>query len=178
MSLKRLFNRFRLRGALDQPGLEGETMLTRAVKSGSEETVREFLDLGADPDAKNKAGEVPLHIALGIDNMKILHLLLEMGADILKKQHGQTLSEHADKRGMTTVARVLRELEIKKQDAALAAACSMPMAGYGVVAFPPSLRRMSLDEKDMQEFKQQTQPAAKTTLPKKPRKGTQSKGPQ
>lgn len=181
MSLKRLFNRLRLQGALDKPGLEGETMLTRAVKTGSPETVREFLDLGADPNAKNKSGEVPLHIALGIDNMKILHLLLETGADILKKQHGQTLSEHAEKRGMTAIARVLRELEIKKQDAALAAACSMPMVGYGVVAFPPSLGRMSLDEKDMQVFKQQTQ--GSTAAPKpaprpKPDKGTQSKGPQ
>lgn len=86
MSLKRFFNRMRLGSALDKPGLEGETYLTRAVKNGDADTVREFLDLGADPDAKNKSGELPLHIALSVQNLKIMHMLLETGADIFKSK--------------------------------------------------------------------------------------------
>ena len=175
MSLKQIFNRLRLGRTLDKPGLEGETLLTRAVKSGDPETVREFLDLGADPNVKNKAGEVPLHIALTMQNLKIMHLLLETGADIYKKQNGLTLREHAEKLELKSLARALRELEAKKQEALIAAASVMPMGMMGVAAMTPApMRNVVLRD----HLKEGSEKPAANNKPKKPRRGTDSKGPQ
>jgi hypothetical protein len=169
MSLKRFFNRLRLGNAIDQPGLEGETLLTRAIKSGNAETVREFLDLGADPDVKNKAGELPLHIALVMRNLKVLHLLLETGADIFKKQNGLTLREHAEKLELKGVAQSLLALEARKQEALIAASI-MPMGMMGGVAvLPPFLPRDAAQADD-------AKPATGTGSAKPSRK-TDSRGP-
>lgn len=175
MSLKQIFNRLRLGSTLDKPGLEGETLLTRAVKSGDPETVREFLDLGADPNVKNKAGEVPLHIALTMENVKIMHLLLETGADIFKKQNGLTLREHAEKLELKSIARALRQLEAKKQEALIAAASALPMGMMGVAVMTPApMRNVVLRD----HLKEDGGKPAANDKPKKPRGGTDSKGPQ
>jgi len=137
MTLKRVFNRIQLGGALDARGLGGETYLTRAVKVGDAGLVQEFLDLGADPDVTNAAGELPLHIALVAQNFKIIHALLETGADIFLKQEGLTLSQHAEKLGMAKVSNVLRELEERKISATISAAMAIPM-GIGVLPVVPS----------------------------------------
>lgn len=134
MSLKRFFNRMRLgNAALNTPGLEGETYLTRAVKMGDVKMVEEFLDLGADPDAKNAKGEYPTHIALIAENLNILYALLNTGANVFLKQENMTLSEHAEKLGKKAIAVSLRELEERRIAANIAAASSLPM---GVAAFP------------------------------------------
>ncbi|MDP2206388.1 MAG: ankyrin repeat domain-containing protein [Alphaproteobacteria bacterium] len=175
MSLKRFFNRLRLGNTLDKPGLEGETLLTRAVKTGDLDTVREFLDLGADPNAKNKSGEAPLHIALTMENLKIMHLLLETGADIFKKQNGLTLREHAEKLELKSIARALRELEARKQEALIAAASAMPMGMMGVaIMTPPPMRNVVLRDHLKEDGSEK--PAA-NDKPKKPRGGTDSRGP-
>ncbi|HEX2753332.1 MAG TPA: ankyrin repeat domain-containing protein, partial [Alphaproteobacteria bacterium] len=127
MTLKRVFNRMQLGDALDVRGLGGETYLTRAVKVGDVQMVQEFLDLGADPDVTNAQGELPLHIALVAQNFKIMHALLETGANIFLKQEGLTLSQHAEKLGMGKVSTVLRELEERKIAATIAATMAMPM---------------------------------------------------
>lgn len=172
MSLKRFFNRMRLGSALDKPGLEGETYLTRAVKNGDADTVREFLDLGADPDAKNKSGELPLHIALSVQNLKIMHMLLETGADIFKKQNGLTLREHAQKLELHGIARALGQLEARKQEAMIAAASALPMGMMGVAVLPVSpVRHVPRDENKRKDAPQ--------TPPKKPqnKNGSGSRGP-
>lgn len=136
MTLKRVFNRMQLGRAVDARGLGGETYLTRAVKVGDVGMVQEFLDLGADPDVTNAAGELPLHIALVAQNFKIMHALLETGANIFLKQEGLTLSQHADKLGMGKVSSVLRELEERKIAATISATMAMPM-GIGIVPIVP-----------------------------------------
>jgi len=137
MTLKRVFNRIQLGSALDARGLGGETYLTRAVKVGDVNLVQEFLNLGADPDVTNAAGELPLHLALVAQNFKIMHALLETGANIFLRQEGLTLSQHAEKLGMGKVSIVLRELEERKIAATISASMAIPM-GAGVVPFVPS----------------------------------------
>ena len=178
MSLKRLFNRIRLAGVIDKPGLGGETYLTRAVKDGSIDTVREFLDLGADPDAKNKAGEVPAHLAMIAQNLPVFHLLLETGANIFNKQNDMTLREHAEKEGLRSIARALRELEVKKQEAVIAAASMMPMgAGMAIAVITPEPMRGVVLRDHLKGYEDVT-PAIDLTPQPKPRKpGTDSKGP-
>lgn len=178
MSFKRIFNRLRLGGALNKPGLGGETYLTRAVKEGGIESVREFLDLGADPDAKNKAGEVPLHIAMLAQNLSVFHLLLETGANIFNKQEGMTVRERAEKEGLRSLARVLRELEVKKQEAIIAAASMAPMGGCGIaIVTPEPMRNVVL--RDHLKGYEDVPPLELPPTGAKPKKpGTQSKGPQ
>lgn len=137
MTLKRVFNRMQVGSAVNARGLGGETYLTRAVKVGDVAMVQEFLDLGADPDMTNAAGELPLHIALIAQNFKIMHALLETGANIFLKQEGLTLSQHADKLGMGKVSGVLRELEERKIAATISATMAMPM-GICVLPMVPS----------------------------------------
>jgi len=137
MILKRAFNRMQLGDALDAQGLGGETYLTRAVKVGDVKLVQEFLDLGANPDVKNAAGELPLHLALVAQNFKIMHVLLETGADIFLRQEGMTLSQHAEKLGMSKVSTLLRELEERKVAASLSASMAVVSMG-GIVPVMPS----------------------------------------
>lgn len=172
MSLKRFFNRARVGSAVDKPGLEGETYLTRAVKTGDADTVREFLDIGADPNVKNKSGELPLHIALQAQNMKVLQTLLETGADIFAKQAGLTLREHAEKLGYKALARSLRELEAKKQEAMIAAASAMPMGGMAIAVMTPAPMRDVV-------LRDHVKGADDAAAPKnrKPKGGTASRGP-
>lgn len=137
MSLTRFFNRFRLGNTLNRPGLEGETYLTRAVKTGDADMVKEFLALGADPDAKNAAGQLPLYLAVVANNIPVLQVLLETGANVLMKQNGQTLSEHAEKAGYKSLSDVLAKLEERRQEAQIAAACSGMMGGMMGMAVLP-----------------------------------------
>lgn len=162
MSLKRVFNRMHMADALDRPGLGGETYLTRAVKIGDVKMVQEFLDIGADPDASNAAGELPLHIALVAQNFRVMHALLETGANIFLKQEDMTLSQHADKLGMTKVSGVLRELEERKIAATIAATMAMPM-GIGVMPIAPS-------REDVRKVVEQTGQKNKKKNEKKPPK--------
>lgn len=138
MTLKRVFNRLQLGSALNARGLGGETYLTRAVKVGDVGVVQEFLNLGADPDVTNAAGELPLHIALVAQNFKVMHALLETGANIFLKQEGMTLSQRAEHLGLAKVSDVLRELEERKIAATISATMAMPMGGMGGIAFIPS----------------------------------------
>lgn len=141
MPLKRLFNRVWLGPIVDRPGLEGETYLTRAVKNGDVSAVREFLTIGANPDTKNRAGETPLYLAMVARNLPVFHLLIETGADILARQNGMTLREHAEKRNMAGIAEFLHRLEIRKQEEALAASVILPVGVTGVLAASPFLIR-------------------------------------
>lgn len=176
MSLKRLFNRIRLSGAIDKPGLGGETYLTRAVKDGSVDTVREFLDLGADPDVKNKAGEAPVHLAMLAQNLPVFHLLLEMGANIFNKQNDMTLRERAEKEGLRSIARALRELEVKKQESVIAAASMMPMgAGMAIAVITPEPMRGVVLRDHLKGYEDVTPADLGTPKPRKP--GTDSRGP-
>lgn len=159
MSLQRIFNRIHMADALDRPGLGGETYLTRAVKIGDVKMVQEFLDIGADPDVSNEAGELPLHIALVAQNFRVMHALLETGANVFLKQQDMTLSQHADKLGMPKISAILRELEERKIAATIAATMAMPTGGMGVLPLVPSREDVKKRaERENQKRKKTNQP--------------------
>lgn len=161
MTLKRVFNRLQIGRAVDAQGLGGETYLTRAVKVGDLGMVQEFLNLGADPDVTNAAGELPLHLALVAQNFKVMHALLETGANIFLKQEGLTLSQHADKLGMGKISGVLRELEERKIAATISATMAMPI-GIGALPIVPSkeeVRRMAERRRKQPQQKNKKGPA-------------------
>ena len=167
MSLKRVFNRMHLADALDSQGLGGETYLTRAVKFGDAKMVQEFLDIGADPDVSNAAGELPLHLALVAQNLRVMHALLGAGANVFLKHENMTLSQHADQLGMKKISGVLRELEERKIANTLAATMAMPMGGMmGGLAMAPSPEDI---KKGIERAKQQAD--EKQARAKKDKKG-------
>ena len=111
MSVKKAFNSVRLGAVLNEPGLEGETYLTRAVKMGIPKVAKDFLELGADPDAPNAAGEYPLFLALDRKDRRMMAELLKAGASVFYKRDGLTFREAALKAGMTDVAKLAGRIE-------------------------------------------------------------------
>jgi ankyrin repeat protein len=115
--VKRSFNAVRLGSHVDKPGAGGETFLTRAVKMGDHQAIRDFLEIGADADGPNARGELPLHIAMKRRDVKTMEILLNAGASVYRKQEGMTLREHALKLGMKDIAvaarRIERRLEVR-----------------------------------------------------------------
>jgi ankyrin repeat protein len=120
MSLKSVFNGAKLGSMLDAPGQGGETFLTRAIRMGLSQVAADFLDIGADPNAPNAAGEYPLFIALAMKDRKAMALLLHRGASVFYKQDDLTFREAALKAGMPDIARHAEALE--KERAAFVAA--------------------------------------------------------
>src|SRR5204863_8229956 len=59
----------------------GMTGLHMAIQNNRVATVRALLDKGADVAEYNSRGETPLHIASNLGHYKIIHLLIEKGAD-------------------------------------------------------------------------------------------------
>ena len=126
MSLKSSFNAMRLGGALDKPGLEGETYLTRAVKMRQYDAVQEFIGIGANPDAENAKGETPLYVALELKDRMAIKILLENNANIFLEKNGMTFREHAEKAGMKDVAEAAAAIERER----MAYAMSLGMHGF------------------------------------------------
>ncbi|MBI1215701.1 MAG: hypothetical protein GC185_07780 [Alphaproteobacteria bacterium] len=113
MSLKRSFNSVKMGNHVDRPGAGGETYLTRALKMGEHDAMREFLEIGADANACNAKGEVPLHIALERNDLKAINILLRYNASVFFKQDGMTLREHALQLGNKPVAEAARRIEVR-----------------------------------------------------------------
>src|SRR5690606_2082685 len=53
----------------------------RLVKNGRIDEVREMLDAGFDPNAYNKSGDTPLHVAARANLTAMAQLLADRGAD-------------------------------------------------------------------------------------------------
>lgn len=105
MSLKSSFNEMKLGKILNAPGLEGETYLTRAIKMGQHNAIKEFLDLGCDPKAPNAQGELPLYVALAQKDREAIKALLDFDDEVVfMKKDGKSFKQHALKAGMTDVA--------------------------------------------------------------------------
>lgn len=63
----------------------------KQVKQGKEDEVAELLAFGADPNAKNKQGGTPLHMAVVLSGVDIVNLLIQYGADVnAKNSSGDT----------------------------------------------------------------------------------------
>ena len=59
----------------------GRTGLHNAASMGDVRRVKELLEKGADPNARDEDGRTPLHEAAGMGHVEIVKLLLEHGAD-------------------------------------------------------------------------------------------------
>ena len=115
MSVKSSFNSVRHGKALDAHGVEGETYLTRAVRMQQHEAIKDFLELGCDPDAKNAQGESPIFIALSNMDAKAIDTLVFAGASVFVKKNGMTFKEHAKKAGL---AQAVERVEIVERERA------------------------------------------------------------
>lgn len=124
MSPRHSFNSLGLGDCLDQPGIGGETYLTRAIKMGQHDAVEEFLNLGCDPNVKNASGEYPLYIALGMKDEVSLTLLFRADASVFVKKGGITFREHAEKAGLPDVAETAAAIE--RREKAMRQALSFP----------------------------------------------------
>jgi len=64
------------------------TDFAAALRSGNVRTLRESLERGASPNARDAAGNTPLILAAGYGDAACLKLLLERGADVNATNHG------------------------------------------------------------------------------------------
>lgn len=94
---------------LDKQGIDGETILTRAVKVQDYDAVCEFVRLGADADIQNTKGESPVGIALSLRNENIFRYLVEHGVNLAVKHNGHDLFNVAAENGMKDAARVIQD---------------------------------------------------------------------
>lgn len=124
MSPRHSFNRLGLGDFLDQPGIGGETYLTRAIKMGQHDAVEEFLNLGCDPNVKNAGGEYPLYIALALKDEVSLTLLFRADASVFVKKGGISFKEHAAKSGLADIAETAAAIE--RRENAMRNALSFP----------------------------------------------------
>lgn len=105
MSLKSSFNEMKLGKILDQPGIEGETYLTRSIKMGQHDAIAEFLELGCDPRAPNAHGQIPLYLALELKDREAIKLLLNNDDEmVFMRKDGKSFKHHAIKAGLLDVA--------------------------------------------------------------------------
>lgn len=105
MSIKSSFNEMKLGKILNAPGLEGETYLTRAIKMGQHDAIKEFLELGCDPKIPNAHGELPIYAALAQKDRAAIKALLDFNDEVVfMKKDGKSFKQHALKAGMTDVA--------------------------------------------------------------------------
>jgi ankyrin repeat protein len=124
MSPRHSFNSLGLGDCLDQPGLGGETYLTRAIKMGQHDAVEEFLNLGCNPNVKNAAGEYPIYIALAQKDETAVTLLFRADASVFIKKDGMSFRQHAEKAGLTDIAETAAAIE--RREAAMRQALSFP----------------------------------------------------
>ena len=86
------------------------TALHAAVAANQASVVRALLERGADVNARQQQGWMPLHEAAGGGKLEILDLLLEHGAKLnAKNDEGKTPLAIAMERGQTAAANELRK---------------------------------------------------------------------
>jgi len=72
-------------GRREGAGEDGGTELHEAVNKGDVEAAKRLLEAGIDPNARNAAGETPLHIIAEFGGRRaeeVVKLLLEAGSDV------------------------------------------------------------------------------------------------
>lgn len=124
--LKEQFDKARHGSFLDKPMLEGETFLTRSVMMGEAEAIRDFIAVGADPDAPNAKGERPLDMALRLREARCVEILVAYDADISRKVNGKTFRQRAQEANFQEAVEAAAIVE--RRQAAMARA--MSMGGY------------------------------------------------
>jgi ankyrin repeat protein len=86
--------------------------LADAVRDGDQARTRELLAAGADPDGYDDAGNAPLHIAALQNNLQLIEILLDAGADIDRPRTGagdtpllEAVQHHGDDASLLLLAR-------------------------------------------------------------------------
>jgi ankyrin repeat protein len=128
MSFKRAFNRIFSSPSINAPGADGETHLTRAIRTGDAAIVSSVLDAGAAVDAKNARGEYPAHLAFDLGYFGILDMLIVENASVLVEQGGLTLREKAEDSKMDALASRLWNAEYLQLNIAAGGYDIMPMS--------------------------------------------------
>ena len=87
-----------------------ELHLYEASANNNVELVRLLLDIGADINLANRAGETPLYVASLFGYVNIVRILTERGANINKaNKNGETPLHIASQNGQVEVVRILLE---------------------------------------------------------------------
>jgi len=86
--------------------------LADAVRNGDTARTRELLAAGVDPDDYDDAGDAPLHIAARKNNLQLIEILLDAGADIDRPRTGagdtpllEAVQHHGDDASLLLLAR-------------------------------------------------------------------------
>ncbi|MEE8493336.1 MAG: ankyrin repeat domain-containing protein [Nitrospirales bacterium] len=96
------------RGAdVDAREARGFTALMAAVRHGH--IAELLLDGGADPNSRCGCGSTPLYHAVMVGDAALVRLLLDRGAEVNAKVHGQTPLQLAEDREARDLAQVLRD---------------------------------------------------------------------
>lgn len=66
---------------LDAPNEQGQTVLFALIRDGTPEEVQRLLDLGANPNTRDKTGWVPLLLAIDAKSPQLVKMLIDAGAD-------------------------------------------------------------------------------------------------
>ena len=89
---------------------ETDRSLLDAAKKGNIEAVKQYLDAGADVNAKGVGGITPLNYAVGKDHKEIAELLIAKGANVNAKNNGgETPLDWTIKRKQPETADLLRK---------------------------------------------------------------------
>ena len=77
--------------SVEETDENGNTILHYCVEDGAYDFIDALVYCGADPNAKNKDGDTPVHIAAIKDLGKIMELLIEFGGEVnIKNNHQRT----------------------------------------------------------------------------------------
>jgi len=88
---------------------DGSTALLVATNLNRVQTVKDLLDLNANPNVHDKVGWTPLLSAADEGNAEIVDVLLANGADIRSKLRGKDAAFLAQRRGKTDLAALLKK---------------------------------------------------------------------
>ncbi|CBQ68334.1 conserved hypothetical protein [Sporisorium reilianum SRZ2] len=110
---------------------ERRTALHLACIRGYDDVTRQLLDLGADVDLQDRAGNTALHFASAWGHLSIVQLLIERGCSLaVKNVEGSTASDyaysHSVKEALETLGRA--RYESRKKTRRVPVATAMPAA--------------------------------------------------
>lgn len=104
--------------SIDQKNRDGETLLHVAVRQNNSDLVQFLLDLKANTEIKNAAGETPLSTAVSIEQFDCARVLARSGASVFSATvTGKTVYALARNKGPDALEAIIAETTIAQQDA-------------------------------------------------------------
>lgn len=136
---------------------ERRTALHLACIRGYDDVTRQLLDLGADVDLQDRAGNTALHFASAWGHLSLVQLLIERGCSLAVKNHdGSTASDyaysHSVKEALETMGRA--RYESRKKTRRVPVATVMPAA----IRPSPSTAFSQADESTSSERQSRSRP--------------------